>query len=185
MSTKIYTGIKFHATDIFELQEQLQDLGVRARKRAVELIFEFMERGVKEGHELTYDNGARLLDIFCEDYRENHAGRGGMVDCDLEIVVYPRNGVFYGQYFASFRPLEAWLKEQDLFEDFGYWNNTDEPEDVSWEDWCIRGEIWDKILEHSSVPAEAGLTVKLVSGDRALWDARWDLKEYLESKEAA
>jgi len=185
MSTKIYTGIRFHkATDIFQLHTELVELGNRARERAPELLVETMRSWVKPGETLTYESGAKLIEALEEDYNKNNPkGIRSMIDADLEIVVYPYHGKFYGQYFCDWRPLEKWLLEQDIFEDFAYWNNTDEPEDMNWEEWQFRGQIWDDILERNSVPAEAGLTIKLNDGRRTLWNARWQLKDLIENME--
>ncbi len=35
------------------------------------------------------------------------------------------------------------MKSIEGVEEFGYWNNTDKPEEISQEDWDARGQFWD------------------------------------------
>jgi hypothetical protein len=179
MSTKIYTGIRFHkATDIFHLHDELVQLGARAREEVTDIILDQVVKWVEATEPFTYESGVQMLNFLHDEYRENTAkGMRSMLDADLSITVYPFHGKFYGQYFCDYRPVIDWLEIQDFFEDFAYWNNTDEPEDITHEEWEFRGQIWDDLLPYNAVPAECGLNIKLIDGGRALWQARCRLSE--------
>ncbi len=39
----------------------------------------------------------------------------------------------------------AFIKDEPILEEFGYWNNTDKPDNVSEKEWKKRAKIYDKI----------------------------------------
>ena len=53
-------------------------------------------------------------------------------------------------------------------EDFHYQNQTDEPEDVTDEQWKERERVWDKLLPGSGNPSEHGFSFDLITKRRAL-----------------
>ena len=57
------------------------------------------------------------------------------------------------------------LTENEYFEEYGYWNNTDPDENVSEEDWAERKRDWDEALEGIGIPAENGFTIKFLDGN--------------------
>ncbi len=60
-----------------------------------------------------------------------------------------------------------WIREafekHFAFEEFGYWNSSDKPEEVTDAQWAYRKKAWEKVLtgsELSGVPADLGYTYK-------------------------
>ena len=65
-------------------------------------------------------------------------------DCTLVIVYWEQN--FYTKYWEKL----------DKVEYYGYWNNTDKPDDIIDEEWDERGKEWEKALNKSGIPGENG-----------------------------
>jgi len=42
---------------------------------------------------------------------------------------------------------EKFMKETG-FEEYGYWNNTDKPDDVSEDEWDERERVWDEVIDY-------------------------------------
>lgn len=182
MSTKIYTGVKFHTNNIFELTKTLHELGPQAQKHAVQTLYGVLDKSANDINNLPCrEDYLKVLVVFEDNYRENsRQGLRSMVDPDLSITVFPHENQLYGMYFCDWRPLSDWLVDQDIFQEFAYWNNTDPPEDVLEIDWDERREIWDTVLPRNSVPAQRGFDIKLVRGTDVFWDAKFKIDEHLE-----
>jgi len=62
----------------------------------------------------------------------------------------------------------------DCLEDYRYWNNTDEPEGMNYEEWKARGKIWDILDEKWKTNY---LYLDVVTYD-TLWsiDPAWEIK---------
>lgn len=104
-----------------------------------------------------YSSIARNLDEYFKEMNEFSL----MLFTDPEdtewtyIITYGSNN--WKKHFA-----EVFEKSHGL-EEFGYWNNSDEPEGVSAEAWEERLDIWNRIGLSDYAPIECGLTVEMVS----------------------
>lgn len=54
---------------------------------------------------------------------------------------------------------------KDIADDFHYQNQTDQPEDISDEEWQHRSQIWNDIFDVYFTPGEAGPTYEIVKSD--------------------
>lgn len=59
---------------------------------------------------------------------------------------------------------EALINAQ-VVEDYGYWNNTDEPEDVDPQEWAERKQAWSKL----EIPASDGLVIGMPGTLTTVW----------------
>lgn len=50
-------------------------------------------------------------------------------------------------------------------EEYGYWNNSDQPEEVSDEDWAIRAQVWERTGVLDMPLNECGLKVEMFDSD--------------------
>lgn len=60
-------------------------------------------------------------------------------------------------------------------ESVGYWNNTDPPEGISYEEWDIRCQIWNKALNNFEPPSECGFTFEFAYGSYATSDLIYNI----------
>jgi hypothetical protein len=58
-------------------------------------------------------------------------------------------GYAYFEPYGPFRIAEK-MEVPDWFEDFCYWNNTDEPEDMDEDEWESRREKWEEMITYGS-----------------------------------
>lgn len=92
-----------------------------------------------------YDASNHFREVFLERPGDNNY---------VEICIWQLDGRYYLIPFDNF-PIGKTLKflEKDpQLEDFSYWNNTDQPEDVTDKEWGHREKIWDR-LQCSGGPA--------------------------------
>ena len=173
MSTKIYNGFKFKTNDIQELHNHMNDLRKEFRQIADGMLLDQMTEDCYSLFDRRTMNPEIVQEpvmtfVINEMYKRQEEVRVKQVrdpsiDFSFEICVYPHNGEFYGQFFTEQGMLSKILKEKDFYEDFTYWNNVDEPEGMSAEEWQARSDTWDEILEpYDYVPSRAGFTYEIV-----------------------
>lgn len=173
MSTKIYNGFKFKIKDITELHRSMNILRTEFNNIRDGMMLDQMTEDCFS----LFDRRTISPDLFDEPVmrkvvNETYARqeevrikqvRDPSVDFSFEICVYPHNGEFYGQFFTEQRTLTEMLKKKCYFEDFSYWNNVDEPEGVTKEEWNNRERVWEEILSDSNyIPSRAGFTYEIV-----------------------
>lgn len=75
-------------------------------------------------------------------------------------------GIVYTQHTAWF---EAWCAQAGVLE-YGYWDNTDPPEDMSEEEWAAREQAWAFML--AEPVSMQGFAIEVVSPDGP-WPKAW------------
>lgn len=85
---------------------------------------------------------------------------------DLVLVADPddrdwRYALIYTEQDAY---TDAW-ETNPVVNRFGYWNNTDRPDDVTETEWDRRRTIWNRVLPGYTAPASIGFTWSLLSDD--------------------
>lgn len=89
-----------------------------------------------------------------ERYRHIYASdrRDPAYDFDAQIAVFPLGEDTLMRLTlesGAFPDVLALWESIPQFEEFGYWNNTDQPEGISDLEWEKRGMIWDKVYDDS------------------------------------
>jgi hypothetical protein len=88
--------------------------------------------------------------------------RNPSVDFSLEIAIYPiNNKKFLGVYFTEQSDYLEILQEFKWYSEYGYWNNTDQPDNISDKEWTKRKKDWG-FLPHFKPFNENMLTFKCV-----------------------
>ena len=69
----------------------------------------------------------------------------------FSLCLFPYKKDTLALLFADRKLRASWddLKDKEgkpLVHDFGYWDNSDEPEDMTRKEWKARGRIWDEVL---------------------------------------
>lgn len=88
------------------------------------------------------------------------------VDFSIEVVVFahptdPQKALAIP--YAGQRDLKKSLLELPGVSEFGYWDNTDEPEGMDMDAWRARGVMWDEALGERGVPSDRGLRLEIIS----------------------
>ena len=150
MSVTLYRGFKYRGT-IHELLQTVEDFRPWIHAQAQDQLNRFLG-----------SNGPKFTDWLDMRTELKRTGmRNSLVDTDFQIVVFPRMkgwiGIVYTEHEAWF---QKWLSLPKVSE-YGYWNNTDAPENVSDRAWRQRRHDWGRALlsKEPGIPAMHGLTI--------------------------
>jgi hypothetical protein len=149
MSTKIYEAYRCPAS---KLNEFIDCFRAHALKFTVKFIREYMSKLLPEAvaeyqkkHTYWKEPSLRfhkVMELCVEDSRRPEKG-AFQLDCGLNIWLY--RGKAYIIPICHLRGLLKGFKLPEWAEDYCYWNNTDEPEGVPYEEFKARGDMWEKI----------------------------------------
>lgn len=170
MSTKIYTGIKFKTKSYKKVLDEL----LKLREKCVEIATEKIKKRDVISTYIKYSkvdktdfSNLSAFDIRTHLFKdiEGDGYRDFWVpEINFSIVLYPSsNGTIYGVYFNDDDKYEKLLFETGIVEDYGYWDNTDQPEGMTYAQFEKRGKVWDKLL--SGRFKDTGFTFNIVEAD--------------------
>lgn len=175
MSIKIYHGFRVATNDftvILDLVKTYREVHWKHDSREKKIVFlssiiaraEDPNKKVmneKYGYEI---NAYSLAENIWQEMRheiKKTGLRNHTVDTDFQIVVFPHKDTILGiAYTESNKWFNQWLTLPGVSE-YGYWNNTDPPDDVTDEEWEVRGEIWDEVLGSLGIPSMVGYTIDI------------------------
>lgn len=112
-------------------------------------------------HTITYDAVNRKSDIYKKQtYRD-----GVFSECDFEcsVVILPSNDNVFLMLFAEDRKIKNILLETGEIEEYPFWDNTDQPDEMSIDEWTKRGYEWDAALPYG-IPSVDGFTMIISDG---------------------
>lgn len=156
MSTKIYNGLRLidGEADLFEVIPKVaKSIRKELGKAAQELVGEELARGAEDKRIRETAKPTDLLWFEVEESwrkRQEAWGPHHRLNDPLRFsIVFGRSnrGNLLANWYGEHQGYETALKKIGLFEDYGYWNNTDEPEDMTYEQWEARGKEWDSLLD--------------------------------------
>lgn len=179
MSTKIYSGyILDEGLDPFEMIPSLKKEFTNPIKKSIyEMYLRFFFRYYDL---LTYNNGevSHLLKAMVDKsdaYLPSELNiRSASLLARDEVEKWVKDEehnyqveIFFARdpetkrhlvYFMGNREMEDKFRKLDGVSEYTYYNNADEPEDVSWEEWEERGRAWER-----TVDLDAGLVNSMLS----------------------
>ena len=189
MSIKIYNGFKFETSDIQDVM--LYVGGWRSRIEAMAAdkgnarLSQMIAKAIDDADMIKARDETRVVELdhrsprsyfksqIMEKWRESKAAglRYPMFDFDMDVDIIPFGDAFYGVVRTDQREWpKAWLDGSDKISDFSYWNNSDEPEGVTPEEWEQRGLVWEQMLDAAGWrPAYAGFTCTILQTDSVLY----------------
>lgn len=170
MSTKIYHGYRLaEGTDVWEFTERLRREGNRLRDRLdMEAIEKFAEgvaaKRLADGKEPAGSREAYLMGGYhawrevMDQLKESRLGDPHQLDVCL--IRDPEGGRIMALLYAGSKMESLWESQPEV-EPWGYWDNTDQPEGVTDEEWEERCAAWERCLPDWSPPARQALTFTL------------------------
>jgi hypothetical protein len=180
MSTKIYNGYRIMSSNIFEIMRLLDDVG-KAYDKAAKVYMATLSAHVmiNAWDTLTLAAPQRIAqDEEMEDLLEYSVSihtyqfiasrqkkikatnrRDPVYDFQLDIIIFPEGGWSdtLAMVYTENATFKKAFEEHPLVEEFGYWDNSDRPEEVPEHAWNSRGERW-MALVGDDVPSRRGLT---------------------------
>jgi hypothetical protein len=159
MSVKIYYGFKTTLT-LNELLSRVRTFRATVwRPDAEKQIDTYMKNFGKGGY-------VSWLDGRAEARRTKISNPLLETDCSITVFpvrdIYEDRDVFVGIVYAAQRQwYTKWLQQPDI-QEYGYWDNSDEPEGIPADLWETRRLEWGKaLLNHSGVPSMEGFSIDI------------------------
>ena len=146
MSTKIYNAYKYKPNDFDSLMRFLREL----RKQHISLKAEQISRYDWPQN----DYGKKLYDSIRE---ATYGLETSPFSVSASAVVYFVDSQIYVQFFGLDRIQLREISESELFIDWHYQNQTDEPENISAEEWEERERFWGRVFAEIDIPSHVGL----------------------------
>ena len=145
-----------------EKEKQYQDRFIR---EAV-LAFDRLTVASMGWNEMTHPPQSSSLgksfEICASEYTTQKKQTGD--DDKMELLLFMHEKSILGIPFFGRSSILKWFKEEfegKIFQEYGFWDNTDPLENVSKKQWNQRKKAWSSVFEHSSFPAECGISVML------------------------
>lgn len=167
MSTKIYYGLRLKNPEaLVEMPQALNHLLDPIRTRLeIQVAYIYALEAWKKHSENPEEFPeprwtSLLLDVskkFDEAKESQIRNPFDGLEFSLTFLPTPGGQVLAMPFFQRNNYYDALLKT-GWFEDFGYWDNTDQPEDVTDEQWLERRYLWEQALGKTWVPKRSGLT---------------------------
>jgi len=154
MSVKIFHGVKFKNKDIRSLLDDF----IREKQNYVQTVHQYFVNMILKIEDLkskfeSFDRGMRTI---------HNLKDMTLYYFEASFVIFPFEDKFYGiPFFYGDRfPKMKYLK----YDEFGYWDNTDKPDDISDDEWQERYRVWSAVLigeGKDGIPANNGFTFQI------------------------
>jgi hypothetical protein len=169
MSTKIYNGIVIKNTTLEEVENSINNLRSKYITKGKELYkkslaskyYMILDLTPKVKEDVVYN----LLDNYIEKEKSNldNGYRSTSFDFEITVSLKEHNGNVYGSFFSEKEELITELKKKLNICDYGYWDNTDKPDDLTATEWEHRSRTWDKLFDNSYSFEKSGFkTINIV-----------------------
>jgi hypothetical protein len=174
MSFKVYGGLKLEGIttleDSFKFIETVRGLTeVWVEKRVAHDIkvlaclihdmYHCVGINILEGDESVSNDESPLLAATTKIFEGNRSAPSHETEYVLSLGFH-KDAVVAIPFFPEDSAIPELLELPNVNE-FGYWDNVDPLEGVPYDEWELRGKIWNEVLHGSGIPAETMLTVRL------------------------
>lgn len=183
MSTKIYNGYKLPNMSLLELKEFTDKLRGEIRETCNKMFYDkaaliitniidcsyvcskeklFKKYNIKE-NEMNFSLFFKTWDTINKKNKEisKTQERNPLFDFSCEICLIPIENKILCLYFGEAKEYLNTFTSFKEISSYYYYNNVDEPEDVSEEEWKQREKDWAKALPGIGIPSENGFIVEL------------------------
>jgi hypothetical protein len=182
MSTKIYNGarvlghtLESFLVEVHRMRPVFREAAQSCMRQAVVNIassdFDRQTLGLDETAPPRSYIGAAYIELMDRQFECQRTGqRNPFIDHQSEVVVIPVEGQLLAIPYIDNPILRRLLVSQPWWQEFGYWDNTDEEEGVSEADWKERERLWSLALPDGLPPAQAGYTVTILASSSGQHD---------------
>jgi hypothetical protein len=181
MSTKIYNGYKIQANSLDEAIQRIFEKKSTITDAIHETIHEELINTAIANYYDFYMN--LILEIKeMKEMKEDSSSISKLIENDREVVIdcslllFPTKKIidqkshYLMMLFAN--NYENIFKEKNIFKElkiteYNYWNNTDCPENITYEEWEKRRLDWDNVLGDDHIPINNSISIQLKKGNQA------------------
>lgn len=201
MSIKLYNGYKLPNMSVLELKHFFDDFRVKLKIEAEEKFIKRLAKDYCELLDLIYlgnvkEENYKAWFKECRLFHEDRSILGNLeelaidnfgkilstrqrnpsYDFSCQVSIIPVHGYILCQIFEDSNEfLKIWESMKGV-EEFGYWDNTDRPNNVSDEAWDLRYQTWKAALNDFSAPAECGFTFEFMPSEFSLTHLVYNLR---------
>ncbi len=83
------------------------------------------------------------------------------------VIVLPCDDEVFLLLYTQEREIQDMFDAMEEVEEYPYWDNTDQPDGMTWEEWEVRGAEWDKALGDDTpgngVPSQNGFGIDVLA----------------------
>lgn len=144
-----------------ELLEMIHKMALLSAKNSDDTISKFALERNEEGS---------VDEYYLKTWLRNNTDKHGRLDIDLdfEVSIFYDEDYWYLKFFPNisveFKTI-TYFEKMDGVEDFHYQNSTDPPSDIPYEDYELRDEKWDKLLEFGGGNYSKGFQYNIFTSD--------------------
>jgi hypothetical protein len=201
MSIKLYNGYKLPNMSALELKNFFDDFRAKLKVEAEEKFIKRLAKDYSELVDLIYlgnvkEENYKAWFKECRMFHEERSMLGNLeelmidkfgkilntrqrnpsYDFSCQVSIIPVQGYILCQVFEDSNEfLKTWESMKGV-EEFGYWDNTDHPNNVSDEAWDLRYQTWKTALNDFSAPAECGFTFEFMPSEFSLTHLVYNLR---------
>lgn len=171
MSTKLYSGLRAHTPDPLALAQTIRQRLAPIAREAEQVqygedlttVWDLALTGNLDTATIPTDarvtTAARLHRIN-QDRADSSPGRNnGPLDWEVTILPHDETSLLLLVHAANPQYYAELLESEEITE-YGYWDNSDQPEGVTDEEWATRRRDWKEVLKPDWVPANHGVAVR-------------------------
>jgi hypothetical protein len=179
MSTKIFNAYKYNGSliDLIIELKKIRSLHIEKSKGLVLRTATQLRKNHKNK-----DNKVRFINDIVSLIklgRNSISYKIDAIEIDADAAIFPLGDrEFLVQFFRVNHDIE--IKEP--FIDYHYQNQTDQPEEISDEEWETRKEVWDKVFKDDWTPAGAGVVFEICGASQDFDMFNYLLKNLEEDK---
>jgi len=155
MSTKIYNGFRFTSANLNKVYHNVQELRNKIQPLAERMVRRYVVQASVSQHDSWAHFGRpghcdpSFLSNITRDLWERQAKvqktqqRDPEVDFSLELAILPIQRTMLGIFYTEQSCFEQILRRCNWFKDYGYWDISDRPDNVSEHAWELRRRDWE------------------------------------------
>lgn len=181
MSTKIYNGYKIKNMKFSELNDFCMNIRQKIHEEAHKIVLKQIAR---ECAEIVDNIFTKRFNQIPANYREKteysvyYAARSISLErieknktFTCSFVLYPHGRNILCTFHSRNENFESIFSSTEGVEEYGYWNNTDKPENISEKQWRKRQKDWDKVFTRNPlkgceyIPSLTGLMCDIINSD--------------------
>lgn len=170
MSTKLYNGIIIDTDkNVFQLSKDIretcekvfEELNLEYTSNLLKRVYaEYVSEKIKDDAAiLEHGLYIKALEKHKEDAKDEF--NRNFLLCDVSIFSPLEDGRMLGYVFANKSEYYDAVLELDGIREFAYWNNTDQPDNVTDDEWDERRTLWNNQLDKGFYIKGDGISVEL------------------------
>jgi hypothetical protein len=158
VSTKVYTAYRLkRSEDLWAFVRDIRRQAMPAIHKVLQELFLGLAEELRRADPALSGSDLRIAaeQRLTREYRDQLGkGERNTFDFDVNITIREHEGRLYLIPYCDMfmRDVLDFLKDDPRLEDFAYWDNSDQPEDVSDADWAARKALWDAMDSGCTIP---------------------------------